>query len=212
MEKNEFSLDNLDVWLAKNPIPPIPAPVQREYSSPADEPLTQEEDQYVRMAIKQIFFEEAQKVQGVEQEPIYGRAQKNKKYPCLHCGKGFIRKFDLKRHVRVPVKKYQCFECIESFTDKRYFKNHFTEVHRPELKPLACTQCVAAFMKAKDLQSHLRYVHSTLKKKVFFDEKKVQQLEQYVEQSRVAAARYACSTISTVLPDAFFCTKKCTGN
>ena len=184
MEQDEYSLDNFDAWLEKNPIPPASAVVQTGSLSIVAKPLRLKEEPYALAAIDKIFFEGEQKVHNIVQKQVYGKVQQKKKHPCSHCGKGFVRKFDLQRHTRVHFKKYQCFECIESFMDKRYFKNHFAEIHKPKVKPYECTQCILTFMKAKELLYHLRYVHSTFAQKVFFNEEKVKQLEQYAQQAK----------------------------
>ena len=59
-----------------------------------------------------------------------------RRYSCLLCGAGFMKKGDLNRHLRTHTgeKPFQCNVCDRAFNRKYLLRNHQVMVHKREVK------------------------------------------------------------------------------
>ncbi|XP_054728998.1 zinc finger protein ZFP2-like [Anastrepha obliqua] len=77
------------------------------------------------------------------------------KMPCEHCGKGFVRKFELEAHVRIvhmKLKPFECQYCSECFASRRTLRHH-EYIHTGE-KPYVCDVCGQAYRQQTRLKNH----------------------------------------------------------
>lgn len=87
--------------------------------------------------------------------------EKPRKHPCDVCGKKFLGKNDLRKHVRTHSNErpYECSECGKKFRQGGSLKNHIASQHtlminNPEL--FICDHCQKAFPIKERLRLHLR--------------------------------------------------------
>ncbi|XP_035796188.1 zinc finger protein 883-like [Anopheles albimanus] len=79
-------------------------------------------------------------------------------YICVQCGKGFVRRSDLKKHtfVHTGVRPYACQQCGKSFSRNTNLTKHM-RIHLG-VKPHSCNSCPRTFVNKADLVRH-RNVH-----------------------------------------------------
>ncbi|XP_077973888.1 uncharacterized protein LOC120347751 isoform X2 [Styela clava] len=109
---------------------------------------------------------------------IQGSKPAIQKYPCLECGKNFIKSSLLSAHMRnvhsgqvyalvgpnqvqatpatIETKNCKCPVCGKAFKAQSYMKQHIMSVHD---KPLKCSVCERGFGRKSDLKRHMRGVH-----------------------------------------------------
>ncbi|CAG9325234.1 unnamed protein product [Blepharisma stoltei] len=80
-------------------------------------------------------------------------------YCCMEndCGKSFITKFNLKRHVtsvHYKSKKFKCNYCFKSFSSKQNLDEHVF-IHTGE-RPYICDMCLISFRQISQLSLHKR--------------------------------------------------------
>lgn len=88
------------------------------------------------------------------------------------CGKTFITKFNLKRHVtsvHLKSKNFKCDYCCKTFSSKQNLDEHVF-IHTGE-KPYVCSTCQIAFRQISQLSLHKRdhnkpFMKLKMKKKV----------------------------------------------
>ncbi|XP_053949258.1 zinc finger protein 62-like [Anastrepha ludens] len=74
---------------------------------------------------------------------------------CEHCGKGFVRKFELEAHVRIvhmKLKPFKCQYCSECFAIRKTLRHH-EYIHTGE-KPYVCDVCGQAYRHQSCLKNH----------------------------------------------------------
>ncbi|XP_013089835.2 zinc finger protein 62 homolog isoform X1 [Biomphalaria glabrata] len=76
---------------------------------------------------------------------LYTHLLIDKRFSCTFCGKKFIEKYTLKRHIlsHTGEKPFQCDECDRRFTQQRLLKSHKL-THASE-KPFVCDVCGKGF-------------------------------------------------------------------
>ena len=80
---------------------------------------------------------------------------------CGHCGKGFEKASNLKRHtgaVHSKVKPFKCHECGCSFAAKSNLIHH-VKVRHQKSKPFRCSQCDRQFGTNQALKRHQDAIH-----------------------------------------------------
>lgn len=93
------------------------------------------------------------------------------KFECSECGKKFIHKNRLKRHIPIhglSSDKYVCNECGSEHSSEDAYYKHITKVHRRKDsdRKFACDQCELKFFIVSDLKAHQRS-HTSIKRKLF---------------------------------------------
>ncbi|XP_057675687.1 zinc finger protein 568-like isoform X2 [Corythoichthys intestinalis] len=80
----------------------------------------------------------------------------NKRWKCCQCGKDFVQKGHLKRHLQLHTgeKPYSCPVCGKSFTQKGDVTKHM-RVHNGK-KPFSCSECGQGFTQRGNLNTHTR--------------------------------------------------------
>lgn len=95
-----------------------------------------------------------------------------KPYKCDLCGKDFVQKSGLRKHIRCKrcpmvegrsmnprgAKKYACDRCNKMFPGPSDLKSHM-RTHTGE-KPYQCTVCEKGFSQPGNLTKHIRFVHN----------------------------------------------------
>lgn len=88
----------------------------------------------------------------------HGRVHRNAKiHACPKCGKAFVYKFSLTKHLQTVhrrIKPFLCQMCGKSFFTKLEVESHI-RVHTGE-KPFHCDLCERRFVRRVDLNVHLR--------------------------------------------------------
>ena len=94
------------------------------------------------------------KVKSVWKNHIRCVHQKEVKYRCNICSKGFYRSTDLTRHLRVHTgeRPFQCKVCSKAFTRKCALTRH-ERIHSGE-RPYQCSKCHQRFSQSGQLRRH----------------------------------------------------------
>lgn len=89
----------------------------------------------------------------------HGRVHRNGKiHVCQKCGKAFVYKFSLSKHLQMVhrrIKPFVCQICSKSFFTKLDVESHI-RIHTGE-KPFHCNLCERKFIRRVDLNVHLRW-------------------------------------------------------
>lgn len=89
----------------------------------------------------------------------HGRVHRNGKiHVCQKCGKAFVYKFSLTKHLQMVhrrIKPFVCQICNKSFFTKLDVESHI-RIHTGE-KPFHCNLCERKFIRRVDLNVHLRW-------------------------------------------------------
>lgn len=89
----------------------------------------------------------------------HDRVHRNGKiHVCQKCGKAFVYKFSLTKHLEMVhrrIKPFVCQICSKSFFTKLHVESHI-RVHTGE-KPFHCNLCDRKFIRRVDLNVHLRW-------------------------------------------------------
>lgn len=82
--------------------------------------------------------------------------QPEKQFKCTYCGKAFLRKPDMIRHIRTHTgeKPFSCEYCESSFIRGNALRRHMRR-HTGE-RPYHCELCGAAFTEKGNLKKHMR--------------------------------------------------------
>ena len=81
-----------------------------------------------------------------------------KKHKCPTCGKAYLYKGKLTRHMERPCNVFTCPVCEKVFPFKGYLQKHMENVH-VEGWPFKCDQCDKAYKNKGDLRHHTQRVH-----------------------------------------------------
>ncbi|XP_045070371.1 gastrula zinc finger protein xLCGF3.1-like [Coregonus clupeaformis] len=89
-----------------------------------------------------------------------GGSAKEKRFPCLFCGKAFSfpKQLEIHQRMHTGVKPFGCQLCWASFSHPSNLKRHQRRIHTGE-KPYSCTQCHMRFAQSGSLKRHQR-VHT----------------------------------------------------
>ncbi|XP_063533769.1 zinc finger protein 431-like [Cydia strobilella] len=81
--------------------------------------------------------------------------EKERKYQCEFCSKGFFTKYSLELHIRSHKKErpYKCEECGKTFSHSTSHKNH--QLIHTGVKNYHCEVCNMAFMRVEYLRKHM---------------------------------------------------------
>lgn len=86
----------------------------------------------------------------------HGEAPVELNHTCHVCGKSFVRKGDLTKHLKIhsDLRPFVCDICQKSFARSDKLKQHINS--HQGLKPHVCTVCNKAFTQKVHLKGHLR--------------------------------------------------------
>ena len=123
----------------------------------------------------------------------------SKPFKCDQCGKSFVSKQGLQKHingVHLNLKPFKCTECSSSFREKGGLTKHTNRVHL-NLKPFECTECQSSFSQKNELTRHTNGVHLKLRPKCdhcgksFFEKQK---LQTHINAVHLNLKLFKCST------------------
>jgi len=84
-----------------------------------------------------------------------------KSFFCPECTAGFMRKYDMRRHVRSVhrnERKYQCDLCSMRFQQRGHLDSHKLVVHQG-IRKYECEFCGSRFGNISNKRSHIMYIH-----------------------------------------------------
>ena len=88
------------------------------------------------------------------------------KYPCDVCGRKFVNKYIVKRHLATvhdvsDVKGFQCDVCSKVFTEKGSLRRHLSGVHGlGDVQRFQCYLCPKVCNRKDNLKLHMKNRHN----------------------------------------------------
>ena len=85
----------------------------------------------------------------------------NQPWKCVHCGRTYVNKHTLKKHVfwaHTNKEKLKCKHCDRTYTTQETLRVHLLSAHsgKPRERPFGCDQCGKAFVTRQMLTRHQR--------------------------------------------------------
>ena len=113
------------------------------------------------------YGEKKKKSKKISGKKVKGSSMKKhpKQLNCNDCGRSFISKGDMQRHinaVHLKLKPYECEQCQKSFTRENDMQKHVNMVHL-KIRPFECEQCQKSFSKKDHLKDHINAIHLKIK-------------------------------------------------